>query len=144
VPVIRVFISNDDGTFGCARLAGEWACQRNAERPPEFGPLAVGDVQEATQDLIEARADYDFRIERRRLAGVTARCLVTARKPGRPPDPSQGERGTLCISPEGVPLLVEASSGTLTATRYRTSADSSSFRLPAAPDPAPVTTTTGR
>ena len=141
VPVTRLFITNDDGTFGCAELAGEWSCQRNSEEPAGFGPLALGDVEEATQDLVEATADYSFAIESRRLAGVTARCLVTERKPGRPADPARGDRGVLCISPEGVPLLIEGSQGNLTAVSYRTRAPRDAFRLPARPDGSGPTST---
>ena len=141
--VTRVFIVNDDGTFGCTRATDRWQCQRNADAPAELGPLALGDVQQATQDLLDARDDYAFTVERRQIAGVAARCLVTALKPGRQPDPQRGERAVLCVSPEGVPLRVEASTGALTATSYRRSAAAEAFRLPAPPrDPATTTSTT--
>jgi hypothetical protein len=140
--VTRLFIANDDGTFACTRATDRWQCQRNADAPAGLGPLALGDVQEATQDLLDAKEDYTFTVERQQIAGVEARCLVTALKPGRQPD-QRGERAVLCISPEGVPLRVEASTGALTATSYRRSAAAEAFRLPAPPrNPAPTTSTT--
>jgi hypothetical protein len=37
----------------------------------------------------------------------------------------------LCISPEGVPLVIEGAASAITATSYRASVDVSAFRLPA-------------
>jgi hypothetical protein len=141
VPVNRVFITNADGTFGCTRTAGRWTCQRNADAPAAIGALSLGDVQEATQDLAEARGAYAFRIERRTIARTPAQCLVTELKPGQTADDARGQRGVLCISAEGVPLLIEGAQGTLTAVSYRPGAADAAFDLPARPQ---RTSTTAR
>jgi hypothetical protein len=141
VATTRVFITNGDGDFGCTRITDSWTCQRNQEAPTGIGPLALGDVQEATQDLAEARDAYSFRIERRTIARTLAQCLVTELKPGQTADASRGQRGVLCISTEGVPLLIESAQGAVTALSYRTNAADAAFDLPARPD---TTTTTTR
>ena len=142
ITVTRLFIVNADGAFGCTRTTDRWQCQRNADAPPELGPLALGDVQQATQDLVAATDDYAFTTERRQIAGVAARCLVTTLEPGRPADPQRGERAVLCVSSEGVPLRVETSTGAITATSYRRSAADEAFRLPARPRTVTTTTST--
>jgi hypothetical protein len=45
----------------------------------------------------------------------------------------------LCISPEGVPLLIEGAQGTLTAVSYRPAASDAAFDLPARPQAASTT-----
>jgi hypothetical protein len=127
----RVTITNDDGTFACTRAAEVWTCRKTADTSTDFGPLAVGDIQRTTEDLAAARKAYAFRVESRTIAKTRARCLVTELRPGQTPDPSRGARGVLCISPEGVPLLIEGAQSTVTATSYRPEADDRSFELPA-------------
>jgi hypothetical protein len=131
--VTRATITNDDGTFACSRTVDAWTCKKSAEKTAGFGPLALGDIEKTTADLVAARKAYSFRVERRVVAKAAARCLVTELKPGQKPDPARGARGVLCISREGVPLVIEGASSTITATSYRASADASAFRLPAKP-----------
>jgi hypothetical protein len=131
--ITRLTLANDDGTFGCTRSAGIWACQKTSDTADDFGPLALGDIQQTTEDLGEARRSYRFRVESRTIAATRARCLITELKPGQPPDPTRGARGELCVSPEGVPLLIDGGTTKITAVRYETRADDSAFRLPAKP-----------
>lgn len=131
--VTRATITNDEGTFACSRTVDAWTCRASQEQASSFGPLALGDIEETTADLVEARKAYSFRVERRTVAKTAARCLVTELRPGQEPDPTRGARGVLCISPEGVPLVIEGAQSTITATSYRPSADPSAFRLPAKP-----------
>jgi hypothetical protein len=93
-----------------------------------FGPDAV----QATKDKIAQRvADFDFRVENRTIANVTARCLVTTRKPDASSDPTLGASATLCISPEGVILQIETPGGTESAVDYTTTIPGDAFALPA-------------
>jgi hypothetical protein len=129
----RATITNADGTFRCSRTVDAWTCQKTGAVARDLGPLALGDIERTTADLAAARTAYAFRVERRTVAGTAARCLVTELRPGQPADPTRGTRGVLCVSPEGVPLLIEGARSTLTATSYRTAAAASAFRLPAKP-----------
>jgi hypothetical protein len=131
--VTRANITNDNGTFSCSRTVDAWTCRKSEEKSSGFGPLALGDIEKTTADLAAARKAYSFRVERRIVAKAPARCLITELKPGQAPDPARGARGVLCISREGVPLVIEGATSTITATRYRTSVDASAFRLPAKP-----------
>jgi hypothetical protein len=131
--ITRATIANQDGTFGCTRSAGIWSCQKTKDVADAFGPLALGDIQKTTEDLAQARSSYRFRLESRTIAGARARCLVTELKPGQTPDPGRGQRGVLCVSNEGVPLLIDGGTTKITATRYSTRADGAAFRLPAKP-----------
>ena len=127
----RATITNDEGTFACTRSAGTWTCRKTPDATDSFGPLAVGDIQRTTADLAAARKSYSFRVETRTIAKTRARCLVTELRPGQPADPTRGPKGVLCVASDGVPLLIQGGQTTVTAVRYRPSADPSAFRLPA-------------
>ena len=71
--------------------------------------------------LVQEGLAGHYRIERRDLVGVAATCLTTE------------SQATLCLSPEGVPLLTETPSLSIRAVRYAGRVDRSRFRLPAAP-----------
>ena len=131
--VTRSTITNKDGTYSCSRTVDAWTCRKSDEKTAGFGPLALGDIEQTTADLVEAKKAYTFRVERRIVAKAPARCLITELKPGQTPDPARGARGVLCISREGVPLVIEGATSTITATSYRASADAAAFRLPAKP-----------
>ena len=130
--VVQSAIVNDDGSFSCVEARGRWRCDK-APSAATPGRFAVADVRRTTDELAKAKDAYHFTVEDRSVAGQQARCLVTTLKPGQAPDPSRGERGVLCISPEGVPLLAEGGRNQFTATRYRTTTNDDAFDLPAKP-----------
>lgn len=130
--VVQSAIVNADGSFSCMETRGRWRCDK-APSAATPGRFAVGDVRRTTDELAKAKDAYDFTVEERAVAEQQARCLVTTLKPGQAPDPSRGERGVLCISKEGVPLLAEGGRNQFKATRYRTTADDDAFDLPADP-----------
>ena len=131
--VTRATITNADGTFACTRAVEAWTCRASQEPATGSGPLALGDIEQTTADLVKARQAYSFRVERRTVAKTAARCLVTELRSGQEADPTRGARSVLCISPEGVPLVIEGAQSTITATSYRASADPAAFQLPAKP-----------
>lgn len=130
--VVQSAIVNDDGSFSCIETRGRWRCD-TAPSAATPGRFAIGDVRRTTEELAKAKDAYDFTVEDRRIAGHQARCLVTSLKPGQAPDPARGERGVLCISSEGVPLLAEGGRNQFRATRYQTTTDKDAFDLPAEP-----------
>ena len=156
--VSRSLFATDDGSFTCrkgtsgdAAVGGTdkplWFCATATEEPATPGAFLEGDVARTVTALRQAKQHYEFRVTTRRLLGVRASCLVTELRKGEEADPSLGPKATLCVSPAGVPLLVERPAGTLEATGYRTDVDAGDLELPAKPAPvadpgAPTTTLT--
>lgn len=131
--VVRSLVTEGDESTVCERAAGRWTCGRDAGGGSAATPGAfdVDQIEAVIDDLDRARDAYEFRVARRTVAGASARCLVTELRPGREPTDEFGAKGTLCISPEGVPLLVETATASLRALRYSTSVDGDAFDLPA-------------
>ena len=131
--VIRAAFVIERGTFSCTQTQGAWVCGPSTSAPPAIGPFAATDLERTISNLTAARATYDFTTESRPLAGTSARCLVTTRKPEAAADPALGDRGVLCIAKSGAVLLVEAPGQALRAVSYRASTDDRAFDLPAEP-----------
>lgn len=125
----RSFVSDGDGTIVCARRSGAWSCRAGeSSEPVGVAPFHGDAVKGAIARLAAARDTHDFTVERRRMGGTTATCLLTTpkreRSSGSAPD-------SLCISPEGVPLLIERSAGTVRATSYTTEVGEDDLETPA-------------
>jgi hypothetical protein len=130
--VTRSLLTDDDGTVVCERAGGKWTCRAGtASDEPAAGAFGSDQIDRIVDDLRASRDAYDFRVATRDVAGVTARCLVTELKPGREATGELGAKGTLCISAEGVPLLVETPAAWLRALRYTTAVDGEVFEPPA-------------
>jgi hypothetical protein len=130
-------ISVGGRNYQCTMAANHWDCGElgvaQSSSAQVFSPSAV---QSAIDGFRQRANDYDFRVENRLIVGITARCLITTRKPGREQNSSLGAAATLCLSPEGVVVLVEVPSGSIRATTYSTVIPNDAFTLP-----APVTPT---
>jgi hypothetical protein len=137
---IDATIATGGDTFQCTQLSGQWQCGQldvvNSEDDSDV--LGADTVRQAAERFQRRAADYDFRIEQRTIANATATCLVTNRKPGHDEDPSLGASATLCLSAEGVPLLVEVPTGSVNAVDYSTDVPEDAFDLPAVPAPPTV------
>jgi hypothetical protein len=120
----------DDEVHQCHREGGAWECGRVDVVPPGTGAFDEEALAERATALADRAGDYEFSVESRRLAGVDVSCLVTTLAAGRPADPALGEAGTLCVSPEGVVLLVESGDTRQAATAYSTELDDDAFALP--------------
>ena len=154
--VSRSLFATDEGSYTCRKgstsesaIGGTdkpvWFCATATEEPATPGAFLEGDLARTVTALRDATEHYDFRVTRRTLLGVRATCLVTELKEGAEADPALGPDGTLCVSPEGVPLLVDRPAGSLTASRYRTDVDPKQLELPADPEPLadePIATST--
>lgn len=139
--VVRRTLVNEQGSFACEQRTGAWTCAASADPPPEVGPFAATDLERTIGSLSSAQASFDLRVERRRLAGVDARCLVTERKPSAAGDPALGERGALCIAPSGAALSIDQPGQALTAIAYEAGVEDGAFFLPG---PLPTTTSSPR
>jgi hypothetical protein len=139
-PVTRAYFALDDGAYTCRQGADRWFCAADEAPAAEIGRFADADVSRAAGALAEAADEYDFRVDEREIAGTPATCLVTERAADAAPDPSAAASGTLCISAEGVPLLVEQSGDDLRATAYSTDVPNDALELPVEPDDPPDST----
>jgi hypothetical protein len=142
-PNTRLDVFNSDGTvdstitlgpsrYQCTMAASRWDCGElgvsSSSGSQVFDPAAV---QRSINVFRQRASDYDFRVDDRQLVGITARCLVTTRKPGHEQDPSLGAAATMCLSPEGAVVLVEVPAGAVAATTYTTTIPDDAFTLPA-------------
>ncbi|MEY2459051.1 MAG: hypothetical protein QOG30_881 [Acidimicrobiaceae bacterium] len=142
-PDTRVDVFHADGTidstiavggrsYQCTMAASRWDCGELGASPSSGAQVFdTKAVQNAIATFRQRVNEYDFRVEDRPMVGVTARCLVTTRKPGREQDPSLGASATLCVSPEGAVMLVDVPAGSTKATAYSTTIPSDAFTLPA-------------
>lgn len=96
------------------------------EPPGLFRAAALDRLAESLADRID---DFDFDVVDERVAGVDARCLLTERKEGRRRS-DLGERGEICVSPDGVLLRVEQGREILEATDYTTAIPDGTFVRP--------------
>jgi hypothetical protein len=129
--VTRALITDRDETTVCERAAGTWTCRAGSSSDASPSAFGADQVEQVVGDLKTARDAYTFRVAARDVAGVKARCLVTELKPGRQPTADLGAKGTLCISTEGVPLLVETPAASLRALKYTTHVPDDAFDAPA-------------
>src|SRR5207248_1219614 len=113
-PESRSLFAGPDGSTDCTRDAVGWMCSSSREGDDPFSPLAAGDVTRTVDQLKASRDTYTFRVISRTVADVRASCLVTDPRPDKAP--ASATRGLLCISHEGVPLLVEGGATPLRAT----------------------------
>jgi hypothetical protein len=122
----------DDEVHQCRREQPDdpWECGRVDVVPPALGAFDEEALAEWAATLADRADDYDFSVETRRLVGVDASCLLTTLKAGRAADPGLGESGTLCVSPEGVVLLVDSAGSRQEATSYTTEVSDDAFALP--------------
>ena len=130
-------IVNAGGSFSCRRTSSTWTCQADGTPNPPVGALSTDDMVAGVQSLTASGQQFDLRVDRTRVAGVAARCLLATARAGAAP-PSSAQR--LCIAADGAPLLVETAGQSVKATSFTTSAPGSAFDLPAKPTSS---TTTG-
>ena len=119
-------------TYHCQRSSGEWACEALGD--PAGVPTGLFDpdaLEAAVKRLEDSQADYDFEFPSRTVANTETSCIVAL--PENPVDSAIFPGGTVCLSEDGVVLLLERPGESLEATRYETTVDDDSFTLPAAP-----------
>lgn len=110
--------------------ARELRCERTSGRAALGGTLDPKAIEQTVERLRERAADYTFEVTERALLGVKASCLVTERRAGAPDDPASGQKGTICLSPEGALLVVQSGDRSVAATGYTTAIPDGIFDLP--------------
>jgi hypothetical protein len=133
--VTESFFATQQGSFDCVLRGRAWTCTSTSTEAGQLAPLAPADVDRTVAALQASKASFTFRVVDRRVAGTRTSCLETVPKTGAGGAASTGPT-SLCISPEGAPLLVQGQATQLRATRYTTEVDQRRLRLPAPPTPA--------
>jgi hypothetical protein len=106
-----------DGPLACSREEGA------LEAPGAFTAEALDAFRE---DLASSLPDLDLSVEAREVAGVAATCLIATPVAG-PTDGSGPSVETLCLSPEGGQLLVDAGGERVVAEAYSTDVPDGTF-----------------
>jgi hypothetical protein len=103
-------------------------CARTEGALPSPGGFTDEALDAFAEDLAASLPDLDLTVEDRDLAGVTATCLVAAPVAG-PTDGTGSGVETLCLSPEGGQLLVDAAGERVVAEAYTTDVPEGTFDL---------------
>ena len=130
--VVEVRLVLDGEAFECAREGDSEEMGRCVRTDAVVEPPGLFDeaaLEELTSALGDRREDFTFQIATRPIAGVEARCLLTEIRRGRE-RPELGERGELCVSPEGALLRIDQGEESLEATDYTTEIPDNTFTRP--------------
>ena len=112
--------SGTDPQLECERAAGA------VDAPGAFTDDALDDF---TAQLAASLDGLELTVEERTIAGTDATCLVTQPKAGTTIDRAGPSAETLCVSPEGAQLLVDAGGDRLVAESYTTDVPEGTFEI---------------
>jgi hypothetical protein len=102
-------------------------CDRTSGAVPAPGAFADDAVAAFTDELLDSAGDVDLAVTSRTIAEVEATCLVAAPAAGTPLDGSEAGVDTVCLSPEGAQLLVDAGGERVVADGYTTDVPDGTF-----------------
>lgn len=106
---------------------GELTCERQAGDVRTEGVFTTEALEDFTANLAASKDDVDLTVETRTIAGVEATCLISAPRAGTPLTGTEPGAETICLSPEGAQLLVDAGGQKVTATEYGTEVPAGTF-----------------
>jgi len=127
--VSRTTITEDTRTVTCTGLDDRWTCVEGAPGP-ELAELSDAALTDAVLDLARAVEEYVVAIEEQEVAGVAGTCLVVTPR-ADVEDPSAAPAATVCVSRQGIPLLVERAGTRLRAVEVTDDIPSGAFDPPA-------------
>ena len=113
--------------YRCQREDEELRCERAAGALEQPGTFTDDALDEFAAQLAASRDALDLTVEAREVAGTDATCLVSAPKAGTPLDGTAPSTDTLCLSPEGAQLLLDAGGERLVADTYSTDVPDGTF-----------------
>jgi hypothetical protein len=123
--IVESQVVRDGVAYRCSvpdggRAGDELRCTRTdgaVEAPGAFSDDALAAF---TDDLLGSVDDIDLRVEQRTIAEVAATCLMAGPEAGTPLDGTGPGVDTICLSPEGAQLLVDAGGERVVAESYST------------------------
>lgn len=104
-------------------------CDRTQGAIPAQGAFTDEALATFTEQLAGALDAFDLTVETRTIADVSATCLVSAPKAGTPIDGSTPGVDTICLSEDGVQLLVDSASERVVAASYTTEVPEGTFDI---------------
>lgn len=102
-------------------------CDRTQGAVAAPGAFTDDAVQAFTDDLLASADEFDLTVESRTIAEVEATCLIAAPAAGTVLDGSEAGVDTVCLSPEGAQLLVDAGGERVVADGYSTKVPDGTF-----------------
>jgi hypothetical protein len=112
----------DDGQPGDAL-----ECDRTQGAVAAPGAFAADALAAFTDQLLDSADEFDLTVESRTIADVEATCLIAAPAAGTALDGSEAGVDTVCLSPEGAQLLVDAGGERVVADGYTTEVPEGTF-----------------
>jgi hypothetical protein len=117
-------------TSTTAKAKGGYAglrCTRAAGDLPATGAFTADALATFSKELADSLPRLALSVSHRTIAKTKATCLVSAPKPGTPLTGNDPSVDTLCVSPDGAQLLVDANGQRLVADSYSTSVPPHTF-----------------
>jgi hypothetical protein len=130
--VLESRVLRDGVAYRCERGAGAdgaLECERAAGALDAPGAFTEAALAEFTDRLASSLDGLELTVEERTLAGSDATCLLTQPKTGTTIDLEGPGPETLCLSPEGAQLLVDAGGDRLVAEAYTTDVPEGTFDI---------------
>ena len=132
--VVESRVLRDGVSYRCragtpARAGEALDCRRAAaavQAPGSFTEEALDDFTAALAGSVDR---FDITVEERTIADTPATCLVTAPTAGSAIDGTGPNVDTLCLSPEGAPLLTDADGERVVADTYTVEVPDGTFDI---------------
>lgn len=130
--VVESQVVRDGVAYRCvlpegARAGDSLDCDRTQGALPASGAFREDALTTFTDELLDAADRFDLSVETRTIADTAATCLVVAPKAGTPLGGTGPGAETICLSPDGAQLLVDAGGERAVADAYSTAVPEGTF-----------------
>ncbi len=132
--VVQSQVVRGDVAYRCGlpkdgRPGDRLECTRTHGALPSAGGFSAEALSTFTDELLASADQFDLSVETRTIADVDATCLIAAPKAGTPLGGTGPGADTICLSPEGAQLLLDAGGQRAVAEHYSTTVPKGTFDL---------------